>query len=133
MTKPIDYDALLKDFVDLPKNLENEFQQTQFSLAFPNEEKMIISEGTKDFALGLYEHIFGYNPIQALKEERQKAEEERQKAEEERQKAIEEERQRINTTILNLHQLAKMPATEIANIVVMDLEYVEKLIAENQN
>ncbi len=79
---------------------------------------MIISEGTKDFALGLYEHIFGYNPIQALKEERQKAE---------------EERQRINTTILNLHQLAKMSATEIANIVVMDLEYVEKLIAEYQN
>lgn len=94
MAKPIDYDALLKDFVGLPKDMENEFQQTQFSLAFPNEEKMIISEGTKDFALGLYEHIFGYNPIQALKEERQKAEEERQKA-------IEEERQRINTTILN--------------------------------
>jgi hypothetical protein len=123
----------VRDFVDLPKDLENEFQQTQFSLAFPNEEKMIISEGTKDFALGLYEHIFGYNPIQALKEERQKAEEERQKVEEERQKAIEEERQRINTTILNLHQLAKMPAREIATIVVMDLEYVEKLIAESQN
>ena len=126
MAKPINYDALLKDFVDLPKDLENEFQQTQFSLAFPNEEKMIISEGTKDFALGLYEHIFGYNPIQALKEERQKAEEERQKA-------IEEERQRINTTILNLHQLAKMSAAEIANIVLMDLEYVEKLIVEYQN
>ena len=79
------------------------------------------------------ENNFGENPNQELKEERQKAEEERQKAEEERQKAIEEERQRINTTILNLHQLAKMPATEIANIVVMDLEYVEKLIAEHQN
>ncbi|MDX2069755.1 MAG: hypothetical protein SFV55_15105 [Haliscomenobacter sp.] len=118
MAKPIDYDALLKDFVDLPKDLENEFQQTQFSLAFPNEEKMIISEGTKDFALGLYEHIFGYNPTQALKGERQKAE---------------EERQRINTTILNLHQSAKISAAEIANIVVIDLENVETLIAESQN
>lgn len=108
----------VRDFVNLPKDLENEFQQTQFSLAFPNEEKMIISEGTKDFALGLYEHIFGYNPIKALEEERQKAE---------------EEHQRINTTILNLYQLTKMPATEIASIVVMDLEYVEKLIAEHEN
>lgn len=133
----------VRDFVNLPKHLENEFQQTQFSLVFPNEEQMIISKGTKDFALGLYEHIFGYNPIKALEEERKKlqkveeerqkaVEEERQKAEEERQK-VEEERQRINTTILNLHQLAKMSATEIATIVVMDLEYVEKLIAEHEN
>lgn len=132
----------VRDFVHLPKKLENEFLQSQFSLAFPNEAKMIISQGTKDFAAGFYERAFGYNPAQLLAEEqaklakeRQKVEEERQKAEEERhllQAALqreEEERQKLQHTILNLHQLVKMSPPEIAAIVGMTIEDVETLIA----
>ena len=136
----------VRDFVHLPKKLENEFLQSQFSLAFPNEAKMIISQGTKDFAAGFYERAFGYNPAQLLAEEqaklakeRQKLEEERQKAEEERhllQAALqreEEERQKLQHTILNLHQLVKMSPPEIATIVGITIEEVETLIALHED
>lgn len=124
----------VRDFVHLPKKLENEFLQSQFSLAFPNEIKMIISQGTKDFAAGFYERAFGYNPAQLLAEEQAKLAKESQKVEEERlllqaalQKA-EEERQKLQHTILNLHQLAKMSPPEIAVIVGMTIEEIEALI-----
>jgi len=117
----------VRDFVHLPKKLENEFLQSQFSLAFPNEVPMIISQGTKDFAAGFYERAFGYNPAQLLAEEQAKLAKERQKAEEERQKAL-EERQKLQNTILNLHQLVKMSPPEIAVIVGMTIEEVEALI-----
>lgn len=110
----------VRDFVHLPKKLENEFLQSQFSLAFPNEVPMIISQGTKDFAAGFYERAFGYNPAQLLAEEQAKLAKERQKAEEERQK--------LQNTILNLHQLVKMSPPEIAVIVGMTIEEVEALI-----
>ncbi|WP_373552841.1 hypothetical protein [Haliscomenobacter sp.] len=131
----------VRDFVHLPKKLENEFLQSQFSLVFPNEAKMIISQGTKDFAAGFYERAFGYNPAQLLAEEQKKNEaklaQERQKAEEERlllQAALqraEEERQKLQKTILNLHQLAKMSPPEIAVIVGMTIEEIEALITLN--
>ena len=75
------------------------------SLVFPNEKEMIITQGTKDFALGLYERVFGYKPDQLLAEEQKKNEaklaKERQKADEERLQLLaalqreEEERQAI--------------------------------------
>lgn len=116
-SKDIPFDKIIKmlifvrDFVNLPQRFENEFQETQFSIAFPNTEAMTISQGTKDFASGLYERVFGYNPAVALEEEKKKNREmlakERQAAadalrrtEEEHQRAVEalqreqEERQR---------------------------------------
>jgi predicted transposase/invertase (TIGR01784 family) len=54
---------------------------------------------------------------------------ERQRTEEERHRA-EEERQRLNNTILNLHQIAKMPISEIALMTGAEIEYVEALIAK---
>ena len=136
----------VRDYVNLPQKLENEFQETQFSLVFPNAEAMTISKGTKEFAVGLYEHVFGYDPETLLKEEKKKAqelldkerqsviealgreEEERQKAEEERQKA-EEERLRLDNTIRYLYETVKMSATEIAIIVDKDVIYIEELLA----
>ncbi len=68
---------------------------------------MTISQGSKDFAAGLYEHVFGINPLDEVEKERQKVIQarqreaiEHQRAEEERQRATiehqraEEERQR---------------------------------------
>jgi PAS domain-containing protein len=107
---------------------------------------MTISKGTKEFAVGLYEHVFGYDPETLLKEEKKKAQElldkERQaviealrreeeglqKAEEERQKA-EEERLRLDNTIRYLHETVKMSAAEIAIIVDKEVLYVEELLA----
>jgi hypothetical protein len=68
------------------------------------------------------------------KEKAQKAFEEllvieRQRAEEEHHCA-EEERQRTNNTILNLHQITKMPTSEIALMTGAEIEYVEALIAK---
>ncbi len=141
----------VRDYVNLPQKLENEFQETQFSLVFPNAEAMTISKGTKEFAVGLYEHVFGYDPETLLKEEKKKAQElldkERQvviealrreeeglqKAEEERQKA-EEERLRLDNTIRYLHETVKMSAAEIATIVDKEIVYIEKLLASaNEN
>ena len=139
----------VRDFVHLPKKLENEFQQTQISLVFPNEKEMIISQGTKDFALGLYERVFGYNPTQLLAEEQKKNEaklaKERQEAEMERlqllealqheekeREKIEQERQQLlDATIFNLHHIAKMSAAEIALIVNLEPEAVEIIIANH--
>jgi PAS domain-containing protein len=112
---------------------------------------MTISKGTKEFAVGLYEHVFGYDPETLLKEEKKKAQElldkerqaviqaigreekERQKAEEERQKA-EEERLRLDNTIRYLHEIVKMSAAEIATIVDKEIVYIEELLASaNEN
>ena len=107
---------------------ENEFQETQFSLVFPNEEKMIISQGTKDFARGLYERVFGYNPAQLL-EEQKKIDKERRKAERERIKAEEERQQLLRQTVLNLYQLAQMEVAQIALMVGIKEEEVEAILA----
>ena len=124
----------VRDLVHLPQKLENEFQETQFSLVFPTEEKMIISQGTKDFAQGLFERVFGYNPAQLLEEqkkmekERRKVEKEKLKAEEQRMKAEEERQQLLQQTILNLHQLAQMEAAQIALMVGINVEEVEAIL-----
>jgi len=132
----------VRDFVNLPQTFENEFRETQYYLTFPKTEAMTISKGTKEFAAGLYEHVFGYDPVVALEEERkqykellekerQKAEEERLKAEEERQKA-EDERQRIEAerqrTVLYFHETLQLPAAEIAQVLNLDLAYIESII-----
>ena len=52
----------VRDFVNLPQTFENEFRETQYYLTFPKTEAMTISKGTKEFAAGLYEHVFGYDP-----------------------------------------------------------------------
>ncbi|MBK9491135.1 MAG: hypothetical protein IPO07_21860 [Haliscomenobacter sp.] len=112
----------VRDLIHLPKKLENEFEVNQFSLVFPNEPTMIISQGTKNFTEKLYEHVFGYSPAKILAEQKQKAEavlaKERQKAEIEFQKKAELEhleRQLLLTqTIHNLHQLAQMDVPQIA-------------------
>jgi membrane protein involved in colicin uptake len=54
---------------------------------------MTISQGSKDFAAGLYEHVFGINPLDEVEKERQKAIQARQREVIEHQRA-EEERQR---------------------------------------
>lgn len=118
----------VRDLVHLPKKLENEFQETQFSLVFPNEEKMIISQGTKDFAQGLYERVFGYNPAQLLQEQ-QKMEKERRKAEREKLKAEKERQQLLQQTVLNLRQLAQMEVAQIALMVGVKVEEVEAILA----
>ena len=94
---------------------ENEFQQTQYSLVFPNSDDMTISQGSKDFAAGLYEHVFGINPLTEVEKERQKAAKERQRAEEERQRA-EEQRQHTHAAILNLYQTLHLEPALIATI-----------------
>ena len=105
---------------------------------------MTISKGTKEFAVGLYEHVFGYDPETLLKEEKKKAQElldkERQaviqaigREEKERQKA-EEERLRLDNTIRYLHEIVKMSAAEIATIVDKEIVYIEELLASaNEN
>jgi hypothetical protein len=113
----------------LSPEFENEFQQTQYSLVFPNSDDMTISQGSKDFAAGLYEHVFGINPLTEVEKERQKAAKERQRAKEEHQRA-EEERQRVDGIILYFHQEMHLPATQIAEIANKDLTYVEDLIAQ---
>lgn len=141
-TKTIPLDRIVKilnfvrDFINLSPEFENEFQQTQYSLVFPNSDDMTISQGSKDFAAGLYEHVFGINPLTELEKERQKAAKERQRAEEERQRAeeehqrAEEERQRINGIILYFHQEIQLPAIQIAEVVNKDIAHVEDLIAK---
>jgi hypothetical protein len=117
----------VKEFVDLPIELEHEFQETQFSLDFPNSINMTISQSTKDFAVGLYERVFGYNPVEALKEEKKKSREERQAAIE-AQKREEEERLRLDQVILNLYEMEKFTIAEIAGLAMKSEEYVQELI-----
>lgn len=152
-SKEMPFDKILKllifvrDFVNLPQSFENEFRETQYYLTFPKTEAMTISKGTKEFAAGLYEHVFGYDPAVALEEERKqykellekerkKAEEERLKAEKELQKAEEErieERQRIEAerqrTVLYFHETLQMPPAEIAQVLNLELAYIESLIS----
>jgi hypothetical protein len=133
--KNIPFDRIVKilnfvrDFIDLSPEFENEFQQTQYFLVFPNSDDMTISQGSKDFAAGLYEHVFGINPLTEVEKERQKAarerqraqeehqraEEERQRAEEQRQQA-EEQRQHTRAAILNLYQTLHLEPALIATI-----------------
>jgi hypothetical protein len=90
---------------------------------------MTISQGSKDFAAGLYEHVFGINPLDEVEKERQKAIQARQREVIEHQRA-EEERQRVNGIILYLHQEMHLLAPQIAEIVNKDQAYVEELLAK---
>jgi hypothetical protein len=122
----------------LSPEFENEFQQTQYFLVFPNSDDMTISQGSKDFAAGLYEHVFGINPLTEVEKERQKAARERQRAQEEHQRAkeehqrAEEERQRTNSMILSLYHEFQMPIEQIARMANKDLQYIEDLIAQSE-
>ena len=128
----------VRDFIDLSPEFENEFQQTQYFLVFPNSDDMTISQGSKDFAAGLYEHVFGINPLTEVEKERQKAARERQRAQEEHQRAkeehqrAEEERQRTNSMILSLYHEFQMPIEQIARMANKDLQYIEDLIAQSE-
>lgn len=113
--------------MDLPQRLEHEFQETQFPLDFPNSKNMTISQSTKDFAAGLYERVFGYNPVEALKEEKKKSREEHQAAIE-AQKREEEERLRLDKVILHLYGMAQFSIAEIAEMTMKSEEYVRELI-----
>jgi regulator of protease activity HflC (stomatin/prohibitin superfamily) len=83
---------------------------------------MTISQGSKDFAAGLYEHVFGINPLTEVEKERQKAVKERQRAQEEHQRAeeerqrAEEQRQHTRAAILNLYQTLHLEPALIATI-----------------
>ena len=71
---------------------------------------------------GLYEHVFGINPLDEVEKERQKTIQARQRAE--------EERQRVNGIILYLHQEMHLLAPQIAEIVDKDQAYIEELLAK---
>ena len=94
-------------------------------MVFPNSDDMTISQGSKDFAAGLYEHVFGINPLTEVEKERQKAAKERQRAEEEHQRAeeqrqqAEEQRQHTRAAILNLYQTLHLEPALIATIFEM--------------
>ena len=119
----------VRDLIHLPKKLENEFEVNQFSLVFPNEQTMIISQGTKNFTKKLYEHVFGYNPAEVLAKERQKVELEFQKkAETERQQADQERQLLLTQTIHNLHQLAQMDVPQIALMMGISEVEVQKVL-----
>lgn len=112
----------VRDLIHLPKKLENEFEVNQFSLVFPNEPTMIVTQGTKNFTEKLYEHVFGYNPAEVMAKERQKAELEFQKK-------AELERQLLLThTIHNLRQLAKMDVAQIALMMGITEAEVQEIL-----
>lgn len=112
----------------MPHKLEHEFQETQFSIDFPNSKNMTISQSTKDFAAGLFERVFGYNPVEALNEEKKKSRKEHQAALE-AMKREEEERLRFDQVILNLYEMEKFTIAEIAGLTMRSEEYVQELIA----
>jgi hypothetical protein len=110
----------VRDFVHLPDTLEEDFLAKQYYLTFPNESAMIISEGTKKMALGMFERAFGYNPDKVLAEQKKKAEEERLRAQ--------TERQRLLQTIQNLHQLLQMDSAQIALMVGIAEAEVQEIL-----
>ncbi len=53
----------VRDLVDLPKQIDNEFEINVFQKYFPQPETtMKVSQGTKDFAERFYEKAYGYSP-----------------------------------------------------------------------
>jgi hypothetical protein len=125
--KRIEIDKIVKmlifvrEFVNLPPKFENEFQETQFSLTFPNQSSMTISQGTKEFASGLYERVFGYDPEAKLAEENKR-----------NQEILTKERQRLDNAILYLYHQMNMSVLDISNIVNKDTAYIESLLISNK-
>jgi hypothetical protein len=125
--KRIEIDKIVKmlifvrEFVNLPPKFENEFQETQFSLTFPNQSSMTISQGTKEFASGLYERVFGYDPEAKLAEENKR-----------NQEILTKERQRLDNAILYLYHQMNMSVLDISNIVNKDTGYIESLLISNK-
>jgi hypothetical protein len=67
----------VRDFVHLPDLYEKDFMNVQISLNFSTEYTMQFTEGTKQMAIQIFEHVYGYNP----EGEKAKAEEEKIQAE----------------------------------------------------
>lgn len=94
----------VRDLVDLPMPLEEEYLKFQHALFFSNEDAMTVTEGTKQMAIGFYERAFGIQPqvvIDQLQSEmkelvKKNAKTEKQIAKVEQEKArIEQEKARI--------------------------------------
>jgi hypothetical protein len=138
--------------VNLPRICELIFLKHQESFIFSTEEKMTISEGTKEMATRFYERAYGYNPLdekkkvqaleRKLEEERLRAEEERLRAEEERLRAeeerlraeeerlrAEEEKQQRHQIILNMYHSAKIDAVQIALLAGVSEEEVQDILS----
>jgi hypothetical protein len=117
----------------------------QESLIFSTEEKMTVSEGTKEMLTRFYERAYGYNPLdekkkvqaleRKLKEEHARAEEERIRAEEEHAKAKEErlraedEKHQRHQIILNIYHHAKMEVAQIALVTGVEEKEILSILA----
>jgi hypothetical protein len=82
---------------------------------------MTISQGTKEFASGLYERVFGYDPEAKLAEENKR-----------NQEILTKERQRLDNAILYLYHQMNMSVLDISNIVNKDTGYIESLLISNK-
>ncbi len=142
----------VKDFVNLPRTYELDFLKYHESLIFSTEEKMTISQGTKEMATRFYKHAYGYNPEaekkkmeRELKLEQAKAEEERARAEQESIRAEEEriraeeervraeiERQQRHQIILNMYHHAKMEVAQIVMVTGVEEEEVLAILSAAQ-
>jgi hypothetical protein len=130
-------------------NLDEPHQQQDFivfMLAYFLKNTEIAKEKIQDFiqtlpkvlnqsTMSTYDMIVKEGETKAQKVFEELLAKERQRLEEvleQEHLRAEEERQRLNNTILNLHQIAKMPVAEIALMVSSEIEYIEALIAKSE-
>ncbi len=130
-------------------NLDEPHQQQDFivfMLAYFLKNTEIAKEKIQDFiqtlpkvlnqsTMSTYDMIVKEGETKAQKVFEELLAKERQRLEEvleQEHLRAEEERQRLNNTILKLHQIAKMPVAEIALMVSSEIEYIEALIAKSE-
>ncbi len=113
----------VRDFVQLPQKLENEFQRDIFDHYLPEPQPMQISQGTKDFADKFYERAFGINP----KKMRREAREAREAAQRERheREAVQRERE---AAIVQLHRQFGISVEKLAELYHCEVDYINTVL-----
>ena len=105
----------------LKPDLENEFQaQTPYFQQFKSEEKMYTTWRTRNMAESLYKHATG----KTFKEELA----ERDAILTEKDAILTEKDAALTEAILAMHREAKFSAGRIANILDLELSYVNNII-----
>jgi hypothetical protein len=120
----------VRDFIELPNSLENEFAAGDFSNVLKNDTMFVMTEGKRIVADVYLQHAHNMTfaeleknlrTVKKFKKELKKIEQDRIQAEQDRIQAI-----------CNFYSVANLSSDVIAKAMNLDMKYVEGVIAEYQ-
>ena len=120
----------VRDFIELPNSLENEFAAAEFSNVLKNDTMFVMTEGKRMVVDVLLQNNYGTTLKEVARNAR--AAKKLQKLQKLQKEAEQNRIQAEQNHIWNLYLDANLSPEVIAKAMGLDIEYVQKVIAEYQ-